>query len=53
MGHLNKLGNCLTSAVSSYSELLGSLEGRVLAQALRFEDLGILAPGTRLPDTAG
>jgi DNA recombination protein RmuC len=50
VGHLDKLGGALTRAVKTYNDLLGSLEGRVLPQARRFEDLGILAPGTRLPE---
>jgi DNA recombination protein RmuC len=51
VGHLDKLGVSLTRAVKTYNDLLGSLEGRVLPQARKFEDLGILAPGTRLPES--
>ncbi len=50
VGHLDHLGSALTRAVSTYNELLGSLEGRVLPQARKFEDLGILASGDRLPE---
>lgn len=50
VGHLDHLGSALTRAVSTYNELLGSLEGKVLPQARKFEDLGILAAGTRLPE---
>lgn len=48
--HMQKLGKSLTSTVSAYNSLLGSLETRVLSQARRFEDLGILAHGSELPD---
>ena len=49
--HLDKLGVALTRSVKTYNELLGSLEGSVLPQARKFEDLGILAPGTRVPES--
>jgi DNA recombination protein RmuC len=52
VGHLDHLGSALTRAVKTYNDLLGSVEGRVLPQARKFEDLGILARGTRLPETS-
>jgi DNA anti-recombination protein RmuC len=50
VGHLDKLGSALTRAINTYNDLVGSLEGRVLPQARKLEDLGILASGTRLPE---
>jgi DNA recombination protein RmuC len=50
MQHLNKTGRSLNTAVKEYNALVGSLENRVLPQMQRLEDLGILAPGERLPD---
>lgn len=50
MQHLHKTGRSLNTAVKAYNDLVGSLEGRVLPQLQRLEDLGILAPGAQLPD---
>jgi DNA recombination protein RmuC len=47
---LQKLGRSVTTVVSSYNDFLASLEGRVLPEARRLEDLGIFAPGTQLPE---
>lgn len=40
-GHVNKLGNALTSAVSQYNATVASLESRVLVTARRFADLKV------------
>ena len=40
-GHVNKLGNTLTSAVSQYNATVASLESRVLVTARRFADLKV------------
>jgi DNA recombination protein RmuC len=47
---LQKLGHRMTTAVSSYNELLDSLERRVIPQVRRFESLVIIGPGTQLPE---
>lgn len=40
-GHVNKLGNTLTSAVNQYNATVASLESRVLVSARRFADLKV------------
>jgi len=48
--HLHKTGRSLNTATKTYNDLVGSLESRILPQLRKLEDLGILAPGTHLPD---
>jgi DNA recombination protein RmuC len=49
--HMQKAGRSLNTAVTSYNAMVGSFEARVLPQVRKFEDLGILAPGTHLPES--
>ena len=43
VGHLEKLGKQLNSAVGAYNSAVGSLERQVLPQARRFQELGVTA----------
>jgi DNA recombination protein RmuC len=47
---LQKLGSSLTAAAARYNGLLASLEGNVLPQVRRLENLGIFPAGTHLPE---
>jgi DNA recombination protein RmuC len=51
LGHVQKLGRQLGSAVSSYNDAVGSLETRVLPAARRFADHGVVSESTELPST--
>ena len=42
--HLSRLGRSLGSTVDSYNKAVGSLEGRVLPTARRFEAMGVVTP---------
>ncbi len=48
-GHMDRLGQSLKQAVDRYNMGIGSLEGRVLPAARRFEALGIAEPGASIP----
>ena len=50
MQHLHRTGRSLNTAVNAYNALVSSLDSKVLPQLRKLEDLGILAPGTHLPD---
>ncbi|WP_333684490.1 DNA recombination protein RmuC [Pontibaca methylaminivorans] len=46
--HLTRLGTSLDRAVASYNSAVGSMEGRVLPTARKFESRGVLPAGTEL-----
>ena len=48
-GHAASVGKALEAAVSRYNQFVGSLEGQVLTQARRFEDLKVDHEGKALP----
>lgn len=47
-GHLSDLGRALGQSVDRYNRAVGSLEGRVLPAARRFESLGVAAEGAEI-----
>ncbi|HZU79031.1 MAG TPA: DNA recombination protein RmuC, partial [Acidimicrobiales bacterium] len=48
--HLAKAGRGLSSAVDAYNKAVGSLERSVLPQARRFQELGVVAGDSTLPE---
>ncbi len=50
LGHVERLGKALGSAVDHYNKAVGSLESRVLPQARRFETLGAAPADRPLPE---
>jgi DNA recombination protein RmuC len=51
-GHALRLGKSLETSVKSYNDFVGSLEGQVLVQARRFEDLAADHVGKDMPQLA-
>jgi DNA recombination protein RmuC len=49
-GHVAGLGKSLGAAVDKFNAFVGSLEGRVLSQARRFEDLKVEHEGKAIPE---
>ncbi|MHA1529269.1 MAG: DNA recombination protein RmuC [Alphaproteobacteria bacterium] len=52
-GHMDALGKSLRQSVERYNKGVGSLEGRVLPQARKFEQLGVIASADDLAKLDG
>ncbi|HZY77204.1 MAG TPA: DNA recombination protein RmuC [Jatrophihabitantaceae bacterium] len=48
--HVDALGRSLGKAVGAYNDAVGSLERRVLPKAREMSALGVVAPGTEIPE---
>ena len=42
LGHMDKTGRGINSAVNSYNTMIGSVDGRLMATLRKFPDLGIV-----------
>jgi DNA recombination protein RmuC len=51
-GYIANLGKSLAGSVQKYNEFIGSLEGSVMPQARRFQDLEVEGTGAELPALA-
>ncbi len=51
VGHFGRIGRALGQSVDSYNKAVGSLEGRVLPAARRFEDLGVISTEKKIERT--
>ena len=49
-GHVSDLGRSLRQTVDRYNKSVGSLEGRVLPSARKFEALGVIPAGSSIPE---
>lgn len=47
-GHLDGIGTALGRSVASYNKAVGSMEGRVLPSARKFEQMGVVSPGAEI-----
>jgi DNA recombination protein RmuC len=47
--HIDKVSRCVNSLVNAQTEVVGSLERRVLPTARKFGELGVAGPGEQLP----
>jgi DNA recombination protein RmuC len=50
--HMGRLGRSLRQAIERYNDGVGSLEQRVLPVARRFENLGVISPGSAISELA-
>ena len=51
--HLEKVGKSLGQSVENYNRAVGSLEGRILPSARKFEAMGVVPSRTELETPAG
>ena len=51
-GHVDGVGKGLSRAVEAYNKSIGSLEGRVLPRARKFEDWGVVAGAKQIDPAA-
>ena len=51
-GHLDAVGKALKRSVESYNKAVGSMEGRVLPSARKFESMGVVSKGVEIETPA-